>query len=235
MINYQDFTYNGSKITFSFSEKCVMLSATKMAKPFGKFPSDWLRQKSTKEYVEAVASETQIPISQLVITKKGNDGTEQGTWMHKDVALEFARWLAPLFGLWCNRRIEELLTTGHTEIALTTNACPDIICRQERRHHDNCHARTRQRLFVLGGRTANQMGRQADATPFVRGVSSRAWIPDVCRGLHRLSHGKGYCAWIIVRYRPKEARRAKETDKAEGTRDYGRSQLFHQCAFAWAS
>ena len=117
MINYQDFTYNGSKITFSFSEKCVMLSATKMAKPFGKFPADWLRQKSTKEYVEAVASETQIPISQLVITKKGNDGTEQGTWMHKDVALEFARWLAPVFGLWCNRRIEELLLTGKTELS----------------------------------------------------------------------------------------------------------------------
>lgn len=116
MINYQDFTYNDSKTTFSFSEKCVMLSATKMAKPFGKFPADWLRQKSTKEYVEAVASETQIPISQLVITKKGNDGTEQGTWMHKDVAMEFARWLSPVFGLWCNRRIEELLTKGHTEI-----------------------------------------------------------------------------------------------------------------------
>lgn len=235
MINYQDFTYNGSKITFSFSEKCVMLSATKMAKPFGKFPADWLRQKSTKEYVEAVASETQIPISQLVITKKGNDGTEQGTWMHKDVALEFARWLAPLFGLWCNRRIEELLTTGHTEIALTTMPVPtssvvknDGITTTAMREHDKDYS------FSEVGRLI-KWGRQADATPFVRGVSSRAWIPDVCRGLRRLSHGKGYCAWIIVRYRPKEARRAKETDKAEGARDYGRSQLFHQCAFAWAS
>lgn len=116
MINYKDFEYNGSKITFSFSEKYVMVNATKMSKPFGKFPADWLRQKSSKEYVVAVSSDTQIPISQLIITKKGNDGTEQGTWMHKDVAMEFARWLAPVFGLWCNRRIEELLTTGNTEL-----------------------------------------------------------------------------------------------------------------------
>lgn len=143
MINYQDFTYNGSKITFSFSEKYVMVNATKMSKPFGKFPSDWLRQKSSKEYVEAVSSDTQIPISQLIITKKGNDGTEQGTWMHKDVALEFARWLAPVFGLWCNRRIEELLTKGHTEINRCNMPVPtadvvknDVITTSAMREHD---------------------------------------------------------------------------------------------------
>ena len=36
--------------------------------------------------------------------------------MHEDVALEFARWLSPMFAIWCNDRIKELLTKGHTEI-----------------------------------------------------------------------------------------------------------------------
>lgn len=117
MINYQDFTYNGSKITFS-QGKDVYICATQMARGFNKSPYDWLKTQAAQEYIEAVSAETKISGSELVITRKGGGSiqTTQGTWMHKDVAMEFARWLAPVFGLWCNRRIEELLTKGHTEI-----------------------------------------------------------------------------------------------------------------------
>ena len=38
----------------------------------------------------------------------------QGTWLHEDVALEFARWLSPAFAIWCNDRIKELLKYGMT-------------------------------------------------------------------------------------------------------------------------
>jgi hypothetical protein len=117
MINYQDFSYNGSKITFSRG-KNVYVCATQMARGFNKSPNDWLKTQAAKDYIEAVSAETKICVSELVITRKGGGSiqTTQGTWMHKDVAMEFARWLAPLFGLWCNRRIEELLTTGRTTI-----------------------------------------------------------------------------------------------------------------------
>lgn len=117
--------YGGNKITFSRGRN-VYVCATQMAKNFDKSPSDWLRTQSAQDYIKAVSAETKISVSELVITQKGGGSvqTTQGTWMHKDVALEFARWLAPLFGLWCNRRIEELLTTGHTEIALTTMPVP---------------------------------------------------------------------------------------------------------------
>lgn len=118
MINYQDFSYNGSKITFS-KGKDVYVCATQMAKGFNKCPNDWLRTQAAHEYIQAVSDETNICVSELVITRKGGGAiqTTQGTWMHKDVALEFARWLAPVFGLWCNRRIEELLLTGKTELS----------------------------------------------------------------------------------------------------------------------
>lgn len=118
MINYQDFSYNGSKITFS-KGKDVYVCATQMAKSFNKCPNDWLRTQAAHEYIQAVSDETNICVSELVITRKGGGAiqTTQGTWMHKDVAMEFARWLAPVFGLWCNRRIEELLLTGKAELS----------------------------------------------------------------------------------------------------------------------
>lgn len=117
MINYQDFSYNGSKITFSIG-KDVYVNATKMAKVFGKVPSKWLELPSTKDFLKALGDIRKSDITRLVITKKGNysDGTEQGTWFHKDVAIEFTRWLSPVFAIWCNDRITELLTKGHTEI-----------------------------------------------------------------------------------------------------------------------
>lgn len=41
--------------------------------------------------------------------------------MHEDVALEFARWLSPVFAIWCNDRCKELLLTGTVSIPCDTN------------------------------------------------------------------------------------------------------------------
>lgn len=41
--------------------------------------------------------------TELVKINKG--GINDGTWMHEDVAIEFARWLSPAFTLWANDRI----------------------------------------------------------------------------------------------------------------------------------
>lgn len=94
-----------------------MLNATEMAKPFGKLAKDWLSNKSTKEFLRTLSAVRTIPLTGLVVIKQGGNG-EQGTWMHEDVALEFARWLSPAFAIWCNDRIKEILTTG---VATITN------------------------------------------------------------------------------------------------------------------
>ena len=70
MINYQDFSYNGSKITFSFSEKRIMINATKMAKPFGKYPKDWLRPNATEEFLKALSSVKQFPFGSAFINRE---------------------------------------------------------------------------------------------------------------------------------------------------------------------
>lgn len=112
------FEYNGSPVTFNMGNGSTMINATEMAKPFGKRPIDWLRIDSAKSFLEELAKVKKCTLEELVKTEKG--GANPGTWMHKDVAMEFARWLAPLFAIWCNDRIEELITTGHTEMRVPT-------------------------------------------------------------------------------------------------------------------
>lgn len=111
------FNYKGNEITFSKGDN-VMVNATEMAKPFNKVPKDWLRTKQTQEFINSLSDVRQICPTQLVDVHQGNSSSfEQGTWMHEDVALEFARWLSPAFAIWCNDRIKELLTTGVTTVS----------------------------------------------------------------------------------------------------------------------
>lgn len=108
------FEYNGCPVTFCSGDN-VMINATEMAKPFGKFPWKWLELPSTKEYIKALSENRSLAYNQLVISVKGgNDVLKRGNWFHEDVAIEFARWLSPQFAIWCNDRIKELLKYGVT-------------------------------------------------------------------------------------------------------------------------
>lgn len=111
------FNYESNAITFEMGNG-VMVNATEMARQFGKRPVDWLNLPSTKEFLNELSEvrKSNNAEIQLVLTKRGGaDLSAQGTWLHEDVALEFARWLSPKFAIWCNDRIKELLTQGHTE------------------------------------------------------------------------------------------------------------------------
>ena len=103
------FNYEGSAITFQ-SGNGVMVNATEMAKPFGKSARGWLRNQQSEEFINELAALRNCNATDLVVVKNG--GNNFGTWMHEDVALEFARWLSPKFAIWCNDRIKELLTNG---------------------------------------------------------------------------------------------------------------------------
>ena len=115
------FQYNGSDITFN-SGQSVMVNATQMAKPFGKRPAKWLELPSTKKFLEALSGIRKSD-SAMIQTESGGKVTGGGcTWMHEDVALEFARWLSPEFAIWCNDRIKELLRHGMTATPQTIDA-----------------------------------------------------------------------------------------------------------------
>lgn len=94
----------------------TMVNATQMAKPFGKKPGHWLRLLGTKRFISSLGEVQNIPPAMLV--KKIKNGPEHGTWLHQDVALEFARWLSPAFALWSNGQVKNQLAAGGTAIHL---------------------------------------------------------------------------------------------------------------------
>lgn len=105
------YSYKGSEISFMSGEN-TMINATEMAKVFGKRPNDYLSLPSTNQLISAITRKSGIAENQLVITERG--GLNPGTWMHEDIALDFAQWLSVDFRLWCNDRIKELLKHGIT-------------------------------------------------------------------------------------------------------------------------
>lgn len=134
-----------------------MVNATEMAKPFGKLAKDWLSNKSTKEFLSTLSSVRTIPLTALVEIKQGGN-KEQGTWMHEDVSMEFARWLSPAFAIWCNDRIKELLTIGMTATQPTLEQMidnPDLVIhlatqlKQEREEKAKLEAQTEQQQVVI--------------------------------------------------------------------------------------
>lgn len=114
-MNNQVYNYNGNNITFQLGNGDVMVNATEMAKAFGKTPKDYLRTQSAQELINALSVRLKCLTADLVKVVQGGD--IQGTWLHEDIALDFAQWLSVDFKLWCNDRIKELLKTGVTTIS----------------------------------------------------------------------------------------------------------------------
>lgn len=150
----QIFQYNGSPITFQKGNS-VMVNATQMAKPFEKSPKDFLKTEQTKRFMQALSEVKKILSSDLVKVVYGDNG---GTWMHEDVAMEFARWLSPAFAIWCNDRIKELLTIGMTATQPTLEQMidnPDLVIhlatqlKQEREERAKLEAQTEQQQATI--------------------------------------------------------------------------------------
>ena len=112
MKNIQIFSYNDIPVSFQTGEGDLMINATQMAKPFGKRPVDFLKLDQTKAFLVEYSKVKKITLTDLVVIRKG--GNASGTWMNEDIGLEFARWLSPMFAIWCNDRIKELLRFGLT-------------------------------------------------------------------------------------------------------------------------
>lgn len=134
----QVFSYNGSSVSF-FNGKNVMVNATEMAKSFDKRPAKWLELPSTKEFLAALTAIRKSDTA-LIQTNSGGINGGGGTWMHEDVALEFARWLSPAFAIWCNDRIKELLTQGVATVSDDDEAIFYAMRVLQRRIDDKQHA-----------------------------------------------------------------------------------------------
>lgn len=77
----------------------------------GKKPIDWLRLPSTIGLLKdlSVVRKSHFGVIEIV---RGGDTGGGVTWMNRNVAIEFSRWLSNKFGIWCNDKILELFDKG---------------------------------------------------------------------------------------------------------------------------
>jgi len=127
MENLKTFKYGETWISFQTGEN-IMVNATEMAKPYGKKPTQWLIPQRSKDFLNALSKARNLTLADLVVVRKG--GNTAGTWMHEDAAIEFARWLNPIFAIWTNDRVQELLKIGMTALPDTLEKLandPDLL------------------------------------------------------------------------------------------------------------
>lgn len=110
--NLMNYEYNGSIIPFALTESDVMINATEMAKVCGKRVNNYTQNNGFKELVDEVSSVTGIPATGLVVTIQGGIPQNQGTWFHRLIAIHFAMWCNPKFGVWCLKKLDEIINNG---------------------------------------------------------------------------------------------------------------------------
>jgi hypothetical protein len=134
------YQYLGHIIPFEEKNGTIMVNATLMAKAYGKSTNSITRHQRWADYVQEVKEELDnsdklISVSTdyqslmgdpnctflrngipLVLVKKGGNAQEQGTWVHQEVALEFARSLDTKLARWCDKVLKELMAKGTVNI-----------------------------------------------------------------------------------------------------------------------
>jgi hypothetical protein len=81
-----------------------------VAERYGRRVDVWLKTQETKEYITALCEISNTTEKGYLKTKRGNNG---GTWLHPRLAVAFARWLDPRFGIWCDTQIDTLIRGKH--------------------------------------------------------------------------------------------------------------------------
>lgn len=66
------------------------VNATAMCNSAGKKWADFVRLESTKKFLEEYGTVTGVPVTEFIHSKQG--GSDQGTWIHPDLAIELAAW-----------------------------------------------------------------------------------------------------------------------------------------------
>lgn len=102
------------------------INATQMCQASNRKWHEYWRLPSTQEYLTALAKDLGIdvilnkpkrenPSSALVLTFKGGN-SQQGTWVHPEVAVDLAAWISVEFRILVNRWVREWMTTGQNPI-----------------------------------------------------------------------------------------------------------------------
>ncbi|WP_066111367.1 KilA-N domain-containing protein [Gallibacterium salpingitidis] len=107
--------FNGIQVFF---QDDAYLNATAIAKHFNKVPVEWLRLETTQQYIDLLSKKLNMGKSHILKTTRGVNG---GTWLHRRLAVPFARWLNVEFAIWCDEQIEKILLNQGANNPTTTD------------------------------------------------------------------------------------------------------------------
>ena len=140
------------------------VNATKLCQAGGKLIADYLRLSATQEYLEELSSDMGIPISLLVQVrqgvKAGTKATEQGTWVHPDVAVDIAQWISPKFRVQVNRWVREWITNQSKATSP---------------QRSDTQIYTQHQYDVLLGRVTSRTGLRGNTVRMNAEVSAQCW------------------------------------------------------------
>lgn len=91
------------------------VNATKLCQSGGKFLSNWIQNKKTKEYLNILSSNIDIPVSKLIqklLDYKSCKNGERHTWVHPHVATNIAQWISVNFAVKVSIWIDEWKQTN---------------------------------------------------------------------------------------------------------------------------
>jgi hypothetical protein len=91
-------------------------NATAMCQADGKRWPNYCQNQSTGEFIDALSTSAGIPTDLLVQTVITGPNELRGTWVHRRVALDLARWCSPTFAVRVNYWVDQLLTTGYVSV-----------------------------------------------------------------------------------------------------------------------
>ena len=101
------------RVQYSATDMANVYNLTKSSEKTQKLLGDYVRLKSTKAYIQALSTSMGIPILSI-LEQTGNNGTKEkvNTWVDSLLAIHFAQWLSPEFGVQVSQWTEQLLTKG---------------------------------------------------------------------------------------------------------------------------
>lgn len=86
------------------------VNGTALCQAVGKKFYDYTRLSSTIEFIKELSTETGIPVSELIQTLKGGDVTNQGSWVHPQVAINLGQWASPQFAVLVSKWVFEWMS-----------------------------------------------------------------------------------------------------------------------------
>lgn len=114
--------YDGLNIPFT-SEGYI--NATVVASHFGKLPYEYLRLPDTQAYVDQLRDFLAIEKADLIKIHRGSAKNGGGTWLHRKLAVPFARWCDVRFAIWCDHQIE-LILSGDQSVSVSLPMVRDL-------------------------------------------------------------------------------------------------------------